>query len=61
MNQRKANMDLPQEVKDRDPTEVEVEVIDMEDTPKATRMKKRRNFLTSQKSNATIVRRWAIC
>ena len=35
-----------------------VEVADVEDTPKATRKKKRRNPLKSQKSNAIIVRSW---
>ena len=51
-------MDHPQEVEDEDPIEEEVEVADVEDTPKMIKMKKEINLLTSKKLSVITVRRW---
>ena len=45
INQRKAIMDCPQEVEDKD---LEEEDLEVGDTPNAIKTKKRRNPLTSQ-------------
>ena len=51
-------VDRPEEVEDEDPVKEEVVVVDVEDTPNATKKKKRRNPLTCQKLSAIISRRW---
>ena len=49
VNKKRAIVDLCQEAENEDPAEEEVEVAEVEDTPKVTKKKKRRNPLTSQK------------
>ena len=53
-------VDHPQEEEEEDQREGEEEVVDAEDSPRMTKMKKRENHLISQKSNVTIVRKWVI-
>ena len=51
-------MDHPQEEEEEDLTEEEV--VDVEDSPKMIKMKKRENHLTSQRLSVVIVKRWVI-
>ena len=58
INQRKVILDHPQEEEEEDPIQGEEEVVDMEDSPRMIKMKKRENHLISQRLSVIIVRRW---
>ena len=60
ISQRKMIVDHPQEAEEEDQIEGEEEVVDAEDSLRTTKMKKKENHLISQKSNVTIVKKWAI-
>ena len=62
INQREAIVDHPQEEEEEeeDLTKEEEEVMDVKDSPKMIKMKKRENHLTSQRLSVVIVRRWVI-
>ena len=55
---KKGIVDHPQEEEEEDLTKEEEEVMDVEDSPRMIKMKRRENHLTSQRLSVTIVRRW---